>query len=84
MRLYIGNLPFKAKAEDLANFFAEKGYEVTEPKVITDKETGRSRGFGFVDVADNKTGSEIIATVNGDKFWNRQLIIREAQERKAK
>ena len=77
--LYVGNLPWATKAEDLQDAFAQHG-EVISARVITDRETGRSRGFGFVEVADN-AADEIIAALNGTELNGRIITVNEAKAR---
>ena len=77
--LYVGNLPWATKAEDLEKIFSEYG-EVISSRVITDRETGRSRGFGFVEVADQDADS-IIAALNGKDVEGRALTVNDAKAR---
>ncbi|MCL6610829.1 MAG: RNA-binding protein [Peptococcaceae bacterium] len=80
--LYVGNLPWATKAEDLEEVFSQYG-EVISTRVITDRETGRSRGFGFVEVAD-KDADNIIAALNGAEIGGRILTVNEAKARDEK
>ncbi|HBV98936.1 MAG: RNA-binding protein [Peptococcaceae bacterium BICA1-7] len=77
--LYVGNLPWSTKAEDLQEVFSQYG-EVISSRVITDRETGRSRGFGFVEVAD-QDAEQIIAALNGTEMGGRVLTVNEAKAR---
>lgn len=77
--LYVGNLPWSTKAEDLQEVFSRYG-EVISSRVITDRETGRSRGFGFVEVAD-QDADQIIAALNGTELGGRVLTVNEAKAR---
>ncbi len=77
--LYVGNLPWATKAEDLQEVFSQYG-EVISTRVITDRETGRSRGFGFVEVAD-EDAENIIAALNGAEMGGRVLTVNEAKVR---
>ena len=77
--LYVGNLPWSTKAEDLQEVFSQYG-EVISSRVITDRETGRSRGFGFVEVAD-QDAEQIIAALNGTGMGGRVLTVNEAKAR---
>jgi len=77
--LYVGNLPWATKAEDLQEIFSQYG-EVISTRVITDRETGRSRGFGFVEVADGDA-ENIIAALNGTEMGGRVLTVNEAKMR---
>jgi RNA recognition motif-containing protein len=76
--LYVGNLSFQATADDLVEAFSAYG-TVTRAQVVSDRETGRSRGFGFVEMADG--GDEAIAGLNGSTFQGRPLTVNEAKPR---
>ncbi|MEN8160028.1 MAG: RNA-binding protein [Myxococcota bacterium] len=77
-KLYVGNLPFTTTEEDLRELFAQHG-EVSSAKVITDRETGRSRGFAFVEMASG--AEEAMRALDGNQFGGRPLRVNEAQER---
>lgn len=77
--LYVGNLPWASKAEDLADAFSAHG-EVLSSRVITDRETGRSRGFGFVEVRD-EDAETMIAAMNGTELGGRIITVNEAKAR---
>lgn len=77
--LYVGNLPWATKAEDLADAFSTHG-EVLSSRVITDRETGRSRGFGFVEVQDEDV-ENMIAAMNGTDLDGRIITVNEAKPR---
>lgn len=79
-KLYIGNLPYSFKDEDLANTFAEIG-EVASAVVITDRETGRSKGFGFVEMED-ADADKAIKELEGTEVEGRALKISEARPMK--
>jgi RNA recognition motif-containing protein len=64
MNIYVSNLSFNVQDEDLKSYFADYG-EVTSAKVINDKETGRSRGFGFVEMSDDTAAQKAIAELDG-------------------
>lgn len=76
--LYVGNLSFQTTADDLREAFAAHG-NVIRAQVVSDRETGRSRGFGFVEMADG--GDEAIAALNGTQFQGRALTVNEAKPR---
>jgi RNA recognition motif-containing protein len=76
--IYVGNLPFTTTADELREAFAQYG-TVTKAQVMTDRETGRSRGFGFVEMADG--GDEAIAALNGSLLGGRTLTVNEAKPR---
>ena len=80
MNIYVSNLSFNVQDEDLKDFFAPYG-EVTSAKVITDRETGRSRGFGFVEMADDAASQKAITELNGATVENRQINVSEAKPR---
>ena len=80
MKIYVGNLPFSIDDGALANLFAEYG-EVDSAKVITDRETGRSRGFGFVEMSDGGAARKAIDAVNGHELEGRTLTVNEARPR---
>ena len=75
--LYVGNLPWNTTAEELSGLFAQYG-EVLSSRIITDRETGRSRGFGFVEVADNDA-DRLAQELNGKDFGGRPLTVNEAK-----
>ena len=77
--LYVGNLPWAPKPEDLEEFFKQHG-EVVGSRIITDRETGRSRGFGFVEVTD-EDADKMIERLNGADFQGRALTVNEAKPR---
>jgi RNA recognition motif-containing protein len=78
MNIYVSNLSFNIQDEDLRGFFAEYG-EVTSAKVITDRETGRSRGFGFVEMSDDEASRKAIAELDGASIDNRTIKVMEAK-----
>lgn len=79
MNIYLGNLSYKAKSEDLTTLVAQYG-AATNARIIMDRETGRSRGFGFVEMSDDDALAAIEA-LNEQEFMGRKLIVKEAQER---
>jgi RNA recognition motif-containing protein len=78
--IYVGNLTFNTSSSDLENLFAEYG-EVTKAQVITDRDTGRSRGFGFVEMASAEEGAAAISALNGRNIDGRDLTVNKAKER---
>ncbi|MFZ5876458.1 MAG: RNA recognition motif domain-containing protein [Nitrospirota bacterium] len=78
MRLYVGNLSFAASDTDLQALFTQAGH-VTSAKVITDVYTGRSRGFGFVEMASRDEGQRAIDQFNGKPLKGRPIIVNEAR-----
>ena len=80
MKLYVGNLPFTTSSQDLQELFAQAG-TVESASVVEDRETGRSRGFGFVEMSSNEDGAAAIAQFNGKEMNGRNLTVNEARPR---
>jgi RNA recognition motif-containing protein len=80
MNIYVANIPWKASEEQLKQLFAEYG-EVSSAKIIMDKVTQRSRGFGFVEMADDTSGRAAITGLNGFDFLGKTLVVNEARPR---
>lgn len=80
MNIYVGNLAWKATDSDLQAAFEAYG-EVTSARVITDRETGRSRGFGFVEMADDEAARQAIDALNDQEMQGRTLRVNEARPR---
>ena len=80
MKLYVGNLSFQTSAEDLQELFAVAG-TVESANVIEDRDTGRSRGFGFVEMSSKEEGEAAIAQLNGKEVGGRSLTVNEAKPR---
>jgi len=78
MKLYVGNLSFNTSNQDLSELFATVG-TVNSANVIEDRETGRSRGFGFVEMASEAEGQNAIAQLNGKEVDGRELKVNEAK-----
>ena len=78
VKLYVGNLPYQTNDEELRKTFSEAG-AVEEAVVIMEKMTGRSRGFGFVTMADQDGADKAIETFNGKDFGGRVLVVNEAR-----
>ena len=78
LNLYVGNLPYKTTSDDLKEAFSQYG-EVTRAAVIMDRETGRSRGYGFVEMESG--GKEAIAAMDGLEMEGRNLKVNEARPR---
>jgi RNA recognition motif-containing protein len=77
-KLYVGNLSYKVDEETLRELFAKVG-EVQSVKIITDALTGRSRGFGFVEMASEEDAAKAISTLNGTNLIDRALTVNEAR-----
>src|ERR1700680_3509878 len=80
MKLYVGNLSFQTSSEDLQQLFAQAG-TVESASVVEDRETGRSRGFGFVEMASNEEAQAGITQFNGKEVNGRNLNVNEARPR---
>lgn len=80
MNIYVGNLPYSFTSSDLENTFTPYG-EVASTQVIMDRATGRSRGFGFVEMADDAAGREAIEKLEGSDLDGRRLTVNEARPR---
>ena len=83
MNIYVSNLSFGVQDEDLKDFFAEYG-EVTSAKVITDKFTGKSRGFGFVEMSDDEAAKKAIAELDQATVEGRNIRVMEAKPKENK
>jgi len=83
MKLYVGNLSFNTSAQDLTDLFAAVG-TVQSANVIEDRETGRSRGFGFVEMASQSDGENAIAQLNGKEVDGRELKVNEAKPQESR
>jgi RNA recognition motif-containing protein len=79
-RIYVGNLPFSATTETLRQAFASSG-DVTDVHVVTDRESGQSRGFGFVTMGSSQEAANAISAMNGANLDGRALRVNEAEER---
>ena len=82
-RLYVGNLPFSADEDQIRELFSQKGRTVTEVKLVTDRDTGRPRGFGFVEMGSSEEADGAIRDFNGFSFGGRPLTVNEARERQS-
>src|SRR3979490_807128 len=80
MKLYVGNLAFQTSSEDLQQLFAQAG-TVESASVVEDRDTGRSRGFGFVEMSSKEEGEAAIAQFNGKEVNGRALNVNEAKPR---
>ena len=82
MRLYVGGLSYQTTEQDLIDLFQQAG-SVTQATVITDRATGRSKGFGFVEMSDDQEARSAIDRFNGTNFGSRTITVNEARERPA-
>jgi len=80
MNIYVGNLAYRTTEEDLEKLFSEFG-TVDSVKIITDRDTGRSKGFGFVEMANQTEAEEAIKNINGKEVGERALRVNESQPR---
>jgi RNA recognition motif-containing protein len=78
MNIYVGNLNFRVNEEDLRHLFEEYG-ELSSVKIITDKYSGRSKGFGFVTMDNDKHAAIAIKELNGRKFDNREIVVNQSR-----
>src|SRR5262245_64709544 len=83
MKLYVGNLAFQTTDEDLLELFSQAG-AVESAQVVMDRDTGRSRGFGFVEMASKSEGEAAIAQFNGVEINGRSLTVNEARPRESR
>lgn len=77
-KIYVGNLPFTATSESLSELFGQFG-KVDSSKIITDRDTGRSKGFGFVEMSDSAAADEAISSLHGKDHGGRNLTVNEAR-----
>ena len=80
MNIYVGNLSWSMTDDDLSNLFSQYG-SVTSAKILKEKNTGRSKGFGFVEMEDDEAAKTAIATLNESEVQGRKLIVNESQPR---
>ncbi len=80
MNIYVANIPFKSTEDDLRELFEEYG-TVSSVKIIMDKYTQRSKGFGFVEMDDQEAAKQAIEGVNGKNFQGKNLVVNEARPR---
>ena len=80
MNIYVGNLNYTLSEQEVAELFSQFG-EVVSVKLITDKETGRAKGFGFVEMADDQEGAEAVSRLDGVEVQGRNIKVNEAKPR---
>lgn len=83
MKIYVGNLPYSVRDSELEEMFAAYG-EVTSATVIIERETNRSKGFGFVEMSSNEDANKAIGEMNNKEFEGRGLKVSEAKPREDK
>ncbi len=81
MNIFVGGLPFKVDESELRELFEKYG-ELTSVKLITDKQSGRSKGFGFVEMADEAAGQKAIDELDGTELYGRAIGVRISEDRK--
>ena len=81
MNIFVGSLPFSLEEADLKELFEAYG-EVSSVKLINDRETGRSKGFGFVEMPDDESAQQAISALNGSEVSGRTIAVSQAEERK--
>ncbi len=79
-KIFVANFPYRTSVEELEALFSQHG-EVLDAKIATDRETGRSRGFGFIEMSNEEQAREAIRQLNGSDFGGRPLAVREAEDR---
>lgn len=79
-KLYVGNLSFHLTSDDLGDFFAQAG-TVESARIIEDRDTGRSRGFGFVEMSNEAEAKAAIEQLDGQDFEGRNIVVNEARPR---
>ncbi len=79
-KLFVGSLPWETDDQKLGDLFAQFG-QVVSAKVLKDRETGRSRGFGFVEMADDAAADEAIKKLNGSDYEGRKIVVNVARPR---
>ncbi len=78
MNIYVGNLSYKVRENDLQGVMEEYG-QVSSCKIIKDRESGRSKGFGFVEMSDDTAATKAIEELNGAEFDGRTMVVKEAR-----
>lgn len=78
MNIYAGNLPYRITEDELRDLFAEYG-EVSSAKMVIDRDSGRSKGFGFVEMPDNSQAKTAIEALNGTEVQGRNIVVNEAR-----
>ena len=78
MNIYVANISFRAREQDLKDLFLKYG-SVDTVKIVTDRETGRSRGFGFIEMPNQSEGQAAVKALNGFDFQDRPLVVNEAR-----
>jgi RNA recognition motif-containing protein len=80
MNIFIGNLPYKIQESELRELFEDYG-ELTSLKIITDKQTGQSKGFGFAEMPDRESALKALEDLNEAEIYGRHIVVKEAEDR---
>ena len=80
-RLFVGNISFKASEEDVREFFESRGFALESTELLTDRQTGKPRGFGFVQLRDGQQARQAIEALNGEPLKGRPLTVNQATPR---
>ena len=80
-KLYVGSLPFQATEEDISNWVKQAGATSATVSLVTDRETGQPRGFGFVEINNDEEAGRVIQALNGQDFMGRKVVVNEARPR---
>lgn len=80
-KLYVGNLPFQATEEEISNWVKQAGATVATVSLVTDRDTGQPRGFGFVEINNDEEAARVIQALNGQDFMARNAVVNEARPR---
>ena len=78
-KLYVGNLPFNASEEQLQEWFGQVGVNPSAISLVRDRFTGQSRGFGFIEIANDEEAKRAVTSLNGQNFGGRNLVVNEAR-----
>jgi RNA recognition motif-containing protein len=81
VRIYVGSLPYETTSQDLIDLFGQVG-QVVSATVITDRDSGRSKGFGFVEMSNDQEARKAIDQLNGASLGGRTIVVNEARERR--
>lgn len=82
-KIYVGNLPYSTTDQELQELFANHG-NVQSASVVTDRYTGRSRGFGFVEMGSAEEAQQVISALNGSDYGGRNLVVNEARPKESR
>ncbi len=83
-KLYVGSLPYSITDESLLQLFSEKGYKPVSARIITDRDTGRSRGYGFVELGPEDDAAKAVGEFNGLNVEGRALVVNEARPQESR